>query len=402
MNAPPAWNPFRRTRRTALAWKNLVHDPRRLVLAASGVGFAALLMFSQNGFRNALLDSPVQLVKTFNADLVAVSPARTFLAGNFRFDRSLLRRAAADPDVTATQPLYIETAISRLRIVDRPSRPIRVMTVPDVAPDRWLAIDGLDAHREALRRRDTGLVDRKSRTEYGFAFDDNGTPVPQHVELADQRIDLVGSVVIGTDFSNEGTLLVSETSFADFFSFRNGGRPLEIVDLGLIRVAEHADIHEVAGRLQSIAPEKWQVMTADELMRREQTFWNTQTPVGTIFAIGTIMGFAVGVIICYQILYTSLQDAMPEFATLKAMGYPNRFFVALVIRQAIFLSVFGFVPAVLICWAMFALLEQATGLPMRLTLPRATWVLGLTASMCLISGLLALRKLIRADPASLF
>ncbi len=58
---------------TALAWKNLVADWRRLALGAAGVAFAAILMFMQNGFRNALLDSPVQLLALMKADLVAVS-----------------------------------------------------------------------------------------------------------------------------------------------------------------------------------------------------------------------------------------------------------------------------------------------------------------------------------------
>src|SRR5690606_3831657 len=123
--------------------------------------------------------------------------------------------------------------------------------------------------------------------------------------------------------------------------------------------------------------------------------WNTQTPVGKIFTIGTIMGFVVGVIICYQILYTSLQDAMPEFATLKAMGYPNRYFVGLVVRQSVFLSLFGFVPAVIVTLGLFERLEHFSGLPMRLTWGGAGTVLLLTTLMCLISGLLALRKLVR-------
>lgn len=121
-----------------------------------------------------------------------------------------------------------------------------------------------------------------------------------------------------------------------------------------------------------------------------------------IFLIGTLMGFAVGIIICYQILFTNLQDAMSEYATLKAMGYPNRFFVGLVVRQSVYLSVLGFIPAVLIALLLFRMLESLTGLPMALTVSRAGSVLVLTTLMCLISGLLALRKLVRADPASLF
>jgi hypothetical protein len=39
--------------RTPLAWKNLTHDPRRLVIAVSGVAFAVILIFMELGFLNA-------------------------------------------------------------------------------------------------------------------------------------------------------------------------------------------------------------------------------------------------------------------------------------------------------------------------------------------------------------
>ncbi|MEM8913407.1 MAG: FtsX-like permease family protein [Planctomycetota bacterium] len=394
------------TRRTPLAWKNLVHDPRRLVLAASGVGFAAVLMFTQNGFRNALLDSPIQLIQMVDAPLVAVSKARYMLPATQQFDRDLLRRAAADPDVVEIQPLFIELYLARVRVEGQPSRPIRVIAVPmrrsnaDFEP--WLSIKGLEAQRDLLRRPGTALVDTKTRKPFGFARDESGRPTRQQVDLAGRPIDIVGSVSIGTDFANEGTLLVSEESFADYFQLRNRGQPLESVDLGFIRLRDGADVQSVAARLEGMAPKQWEVLPQATLMAREQDFWQDQTPVGMIFFIGTLMGFAVGVIICYQILYTSLQDAMPEFATLKAMGYPNGYFIGLVVKQSLFLSFFGFIPAVLVSWGLFHLLGSWSGLPMLLTIPRMAGVLGLTTGMCLISGLLAMRKLLRADPASLF
>ena len=72
------------------------------------------------------------------------------------------------------------------------------------------------------------------------------------------------------------------------------------------------------------------------------------------------------------------------------------------IRQSIYLSLLGFLPAWLVSFGLFQILQWMTGLPMLLTLPRVMLVLGLTIAMCLTSGLLALRKLLRADPASLF
>jgi putative ABC transport system permease protein len=44
-------------------------------------------------------------------------------------------------------------------------------------------------------------------------------------------------------------------------------------------------------------------------------------PSAFIFGLGVAMGFIVGIVIVYQILYTDVSDHLAEYATLKAMGY---------------------------------------------------------------------------------
>ncbi len=386
--------------RTPLAWKNLTSDWRRMLLASAGVAFAAVLMFMQNGFRNALLDSPVQLVRMIECDLIAVSPARYALPTDQTFPASLLDRALSSPDIESVAPLWMEATVSYVRIAHLPRRPIRVLGLPD--QPGWFNDPRLASQYELIRLPSAALLDDRSRREYGFDLNDPESLRGQVIELANQSLRVVGTVSIGSDFANEGTLLMNQQNFSRYFPFRGNGDPLSVVDLGLIRLRSGADPQAAAAALNRLDPAAWVVMTKDELIQREIDFWNRQTPVGMIFAIGALMGFAVGVIICYQILFTSIHDAMPEYATLKAMGYPNRFFVGLVVRQSIYLSIIGFFPALAISWGLFHLLEWLAGLPMMLTFWRASLVLGLTTLMCLISGLLALRKLLHADPASLF
>lgn len=384
---------------TPLAWKNLVGDRRRLLIGISGVAFAAVLMFVQNGFRNALLDSPVQLLQSMNADLVAVSRARYALPSEQRFPAQLLQRAQQDPDVVRADPVYLEMSRASVRVAGGGRRSIRVVAVP-LRPDIFNQTE-LQLKLPLLAAPGVALLDRKTRPAYGFDVHPESLSA-QRVELVNSRVQIVGTVAVGADFANEGTLFQSPRNFAQTFSFRGGGDPLSIVDLGLIRLRADADPVSIAARLTYLDPQAWRVITKQQLTDGEVAFWNQQTPIGMIFFIGAVMGFAVGVIICYQILYTNVSDAMPEFATLKAMGYGNWFFVWVVVRQATYLALLGFVPAVLISLGLFQLLENAAGLPMMLTVGRVSVVLVMTLSMCLISGVLALRKLIAADPAALF
>jgi putative ABC transport system permease protein len=93
---------------------------------------------------------------------------------------------------------------------------------------------------------------------------------------------------------------------------------------------------------------------------------------------------------------------MSEFATLKAMGYSAWYFVRLIVSEAVLLSFIGFVPGMIVSTGLYSVLADATGLQLRMTLDSILLVLILTNAMCISSGILAVRKLLAADPANLF
>ncbi len=390
---------FRRS--TPLAWKNLTASKKQMALACGGIGFAVVLMFVQTGFRNALLDSTVQIIELFDADLYLLSRARNTLASEERLDRSVLQRAAAVAQVEAVHPVYIERMLARVRVAENRSRAIRVIGISDQAG--VIADPQTAAQINRLRRPGTALVDRRSKSFYGFELRDPERLAEQVVELAGKRIELVGLTQIGTDFVHDGTLIVRSDEIAHYFPGRNPqGDPLDRVDLGVVQLVEGADVQAVQQTLSQLGPTVFDVYTKDELIAREKRFWGQATPIGMIFMVGTVMGWIVGTIICYQILHTEISYHLPEFATLKAMGYGNTYFMQIVLAQSLYLTLLGFFPGLLIAWGLFALLSETTGLVMLLTLPRILLVLVLTAVMCLISGLIAVRRLWAADPASLF
>jgi putative ABC transport system permease protein len=115
-----------------------------------------------------------------------------------------------------------------------------------------------------------------------------------------------------------------------------------------------------------------------------------------------MMGLIVGAIICYQIQFTDINDHMSEFATLKAMGYSSGYFWRFILSQSFFLACLGFLPGCLASYAMYGLLSHYSGLVMMMTWDRVLLVWCLTLAMCVFSGGLAIRKLFRSDPASLF
>ena len=387
--------------RTPLAWLNTTSSYPKLALASSGIGFAVVLMFMQIGFLNGLFDSTVQVLRLLRADLIIISPARYTMPSERRFDFGLILRARGLAQVQEAQPLYIDRSIAEIRVIGNGARSIRAIGVP-MDCDVFLDAE-MNAKCKLLRDKHHALVDRKSKSTYGFEKEDVTKLRDQEVELSRKSIQLQEWVDIGTDFVYDGSIIVTDRGVEHFFPYRNGLLPpLAAVDLGLVVLEPGADKRAVQKEMQGLLGDAVHVYDRQALIDREIAFWATNTPIGIIFSIGTAMGLLVGVIICYQILFTDIQDHLAEFATLKAMGYGPLYFLRFVMMQSFYLSVFGFFPGWLVSWVLYQLLSNWTGLVMTLSPLRVLLVFGLTFVMCAVSGALAVRKLWEADPATLF
>jgi putative ABC transport system permease protein len=358
-------------------------------------------MFTQIGFLYGLFDSAVEVIRLMKADLVVLSPARYTVPSEQRFDYGLIDRAKGVAGVNQVIPLYMDRSLAVARGEGHVSRSIRGLGVPvDAKP---FTDEPMNRRCEELSDARMALVDRRSKETYGFEKRDLAKLRAQNVELSGQRVTLRDWVTIGTDFVYDGTLIVSEAGVERYFPTRNGrGQPLAAVDLGLIRLEPGSQIEQVRSNLQSVLGNGVEVFTHRELVDREIGFWARNTPIGIIFSIGTIMGMLIGVIICYQILFTDIQDHLPEYATLKAMGYGPGYFLRFVLAQAFYLCMSGFIPGWIVSWFLYQWLSDWTGLVMRLQPDRVFIVGMLTLIMSILSGLLAVRKLWRTDPAALF
>ncbi|QDU87705.1 FtsX-like permease family protein [Pirellulimonas nuda] len=391
---------------TPLAWKNLTHDKPRLVVIVAGIGFAVLLMFMQTGFENSLFDSQVQLVDALKGDLFIISRARFALAAEKRFPRDLLLRAQSVPGVEAAMPLYTEYARSVLkRVVGNhgskgyPIRTIAVRPQDDVFKDPKIT-----ARLAELDAPKTALIDSRSKGK-AYRLDLHGGTAlgAQPVELASQSLRIVDTFNLGVDFVHDGNLIMATDQFERYFPARNpGGSPLGVVDIGVVRLVDGADPQSLRGTLQTLLGSSVQVLTKDDFRAKEMNYWRTNTPIGPVFLAGKLLGFIVGMVICYQIIHQDISDHLPEFATLKAIGYGDNYFLRLIVGEALLLSVFGFLPGMAVSYVLYEVLRERTGLLLQMSLTQGLLVYGLTLAMCLGSGLLAVRKLRSADPASLF
>ncbi|WP_240928044.1 ABC transporter permease DevC [Thalassoroseus pseudoceratinae] len=403
-------------RRVPLAWRNLVHNKRRLVLSVAGIAFAVVLMFTQQGFYYTLLDSTAELIHRMDADLVLINPRRRMLTTPQPFEERYLLQTLGHPSVADVEPVYLEFLQSKLRTGKQSPRLIRVIAFDlEQSAVRFPSLTS-----EMLAKLDdpgTAMIDRRSKSKYfPLPLDDVNALQQANVELNNRRLEIVGTFDLGTDFINTGNLLMSSQNLAEFFPGRLGrfGDPLETIDVGLVKLHADADPETVRDELAGIVRvdaslsrrenpvRKVEVLTKQQFLEREQEYWRKGTPIGFVFTLGQGLGFFVGIVICYQIIFSGLSDLQAEFATVKAIGYRNRFLVGQVFAQSIYLAIFGFIPGCLVSIGLFHVLSSETGLIMEMVASRAMYVFLATVVMCLVSGCLAVRKILRLDPAELF
>lgn len=363
------------------------HERARLAASVGGVTFALLLMLLQLGFRNALLDSGMELLRQMDADVLVVHEEKRPFLKRDKIARERLYQSRSVDGVAWAAPVWMDRLFWR-----NPETGVeRAVRVIAFDPDLPVFLnEAVSSHIDALRRRGTALIDARSRPSLG-------TLEPGPAIVQQRRIDVIGDFELGSDFEIDGNLVVSEETFNTLTE--GNGKHVEAV---LVHLRADADPQTVAEGLRAALPGDVRVYTKAEMETRDLAYWKTGTPVSVILLVGVTLGFAVGVVICYQILYTDVLDHLAEFATLKAMGYGTWFFRFVVLFEAWLLSMIGFVPGIVLGWVMMWLLGALSGLPAGFGAMDIMQVGLLSVTMCSAAGALALRRVEQLDPAELF
>ena len=383
-------------RRIPLAWLQLTREKIRLLVALAGIAFACILMFMQLGFQDSLLESAIRFHVALKGEIFLVSPQSNALIAMNTFSQRRLYQALGFEGVRAISPVYVgfalwknpETRRTRSIFVVGVDPSADLLDLPELTPDKL----------EEIKKADVVLFDRRSRSEFGPIAEwfESGREV--FTEVGNRRVQVGGLFEMGATFGADGTILTSDLNFLRIFPQRERG----LVDIGVVQLQPGVDPQPLVQQMRALLPEDVRVLSRAEFIDMEQSYWEEGTAIGFIFGLGVAMGFIVGIVIVYQILYTDVSDHLAEYATLKAMGYTDTYLLGVVFQEAILLAGLGYIPAFALAVLLYDLTANATLLPIAMTFNRAVLVLLLAVSMCFISGAIAVRRLRAADPADIF
>ena len=384
------------------AWLQLSHQRTRLIVALSGVIFAVVIVFMQLGIRDALFDSAVRLHEGLQGDCFLISPRSTSLIAMESFPERRLIQALAFEEVDFVNPIYLGFGQWKNPETRDYWRNIFVIGFEFQEREPVFNFPGVEENLNFLKLPDMVLFDRSSRSEFGPIVADFEKQRHVTAEISDRginrKIQVAGLFELGTSFGSDGNLLTSHLNFLRIFSGRQQG----LINIGLIKLKPGSNADVFVKKLKEYLPKDVKVLSKSELIAFEKNYWQSSTAIGFIFNLGVALGIIVGVVVVYQILYSNVSEHLAEYATLKAMGYRHNYLLSMVLQQALFIAILGYIPGLLISVIQYEFAKQATLLPIMMNLPRAIFVLISTIMMCFISGATAVGKLRAADPADIF
>jgi putative ABC transport system permease protein len=383
------------TAEVPLAWLMLVKLRGRFFAAIAGIAFAVILAMVQLGFQGALYNSITRLYSSMNADLVLISPGYQSVVAREAFSERRLYQALALSQVESIAPIYMDTAEWTNPVTHHE----RFIFVVGFKPRTGVFdLPGVNNHLSEIEQPGGVLFDQASRSEFGPVgrlFQEKGSVV---TEMSGRRVDVLGLFQMGASFANSGHIITSDVNFLRLMPIRQPGD----IDVGLIRLKPRIQPDAVRTMLAAMLPDDVTVLTKQDFLDREKSYWSHNLPIGFLFRASLVMSLIVGAVVVYQILYSGVSEHLAEYSTLKAIGYTDLRLFKVVLQEALILSVLGFIPGFLLAVVVYQIVHSATLLPIQMTISRTIAAYLLTAIMCSVAGAMAMHKLYSADPADVF
>ena len=382
-------------RKVPLVAALIVRQPIRTITGICGIALACLLMFVQLGFRDGLFNQSVRVHHALITDLVVINRDSSSLATMRPFPGQRLGQIYGDKDVVEVNSLRIRPLRWRNQLTDR-SRNILAIGVNPNNPQLDLGATREDT--DSIKGLFNVLFDADSRKEFGpiATYVRRGEKVSS--EVNGYRLNVSGLISIGPSFAYDGYIVASRQTVEALITDGTQGD----AELGLVTLKEGSSKMDAMKRIQASMPEDVKVLTKQEYIEYERNYWRNGSSIGFVFNFGTLLGLVVGATMIYQVLYTDVTDHLPEYATLRAMGYNMGYLYSVVIRQGMVISLMGYIPSLGLGTLAYVIIRKGTniGVEMTSSIMVAVFVLSIISSS--LSAILVTRRLWAADPAEIF
>ncbi len=410
----------------SLARKNLLKDLPRFLVAQAGIMFAVSLVTIQTGILKGFTRSTTLLIDSSAAELWVASENIVNFELTEPFPYVQVNRVADVEGVARAEGLlissgrwYTDGRLTTLRIfgfdptgelfrpgqVSRESlnalsapytalidqtnkRSFRIEQVGDTARIRQLPVMVVGFTRDTQ-----SLVSSKfvfASLENANAYASSGFSAGLTCQLGDGDITCVNAYQRDPDAAETSSPNSPEPLAAD--------APITYV---LVKASPGESLEALKSRIEQAVPGT-KTFTKAELIETTQSYWQNRTGIGFILGLGAIVGIIVGMIVVAQILYTSVTENLREFGTLKAIGASDWDIYSVILEQALWMAVLGYIPGLGLCLGVGTWTAATQGIVVLITPLSAAGIFGITVAMCVGSAVFAIQKVTRVDPGIVF
>lgn len=248
--------------------------------------------------------------------------------------------------------------------------------------------------REALYEPDAVIIDSVGAAKL---FPEGFDPIGVRLELNDRRAVIRGIVDVDPSFTSQ---VILYTRYSNALAFVPGTR--NRMSFILAHSSDGLTAKQVTNRITEATGLK--ARTREEFARDGVDFIIENTGIPVNFGITVALGFIVGVAIVGLTFSLFIRDNIKQFGALKAIGVTNNKIRMMVAAQAFLVGLVGYgigilLAAIFIAWGA-AGSPDFKGFYTPWQIPVLTAFVVMT--MILITGWLALRSVLKTEPAEVF
>ncbi|MBW4501252.1 MAG: FtsX-like permease family protein [Scytonema hyalinum WJT4-NPBG1] len=391
----------------SIARKNLLEDIPRFLVAQAGILFAVSLVTIQTGLQYGFARSSSQLIDQSRADIWVSSKNMQHLGLTIPIPYEQVTKARKVAGVDKAEGVIIDGALWHELQTDE----ITSVTLVGADPQ------GMLFDRSTIVQGSFNDLKQPFR----FIIDKTGLDGIHLKTLGEVgEINNIGAKLVGFTQGTQsiifGTLMFTSLETAN--TYRNYGTqttasPTNVgtsaknptstdqISFVLIRAKPGQNISKLKRDLEQALPDT-RAYTRQQMSKITQVYWQERSGIGFILGLGAVVGVVVGAVVVSQILYASVTDHIKEFGTLKAMGASDWFIYNVIIEQALWMAILGYLPGIALCLGVAAWTSTAQGIVILITPISAATVFGITVLMCVSSAVFAIQKVTRVDPAIVF
>lgn len=380
--------------KSAMLWiaiRMLTGDAQKFYGLVFGIAFSTLLITQQlTIFINLLERGASGAHNVPSADIWVMDQVSRTTDVSYPMPPTALDKVRSVPGVAWAVPHLRATA--SVRTSDGDLEGVSIIGVDDATliglPRRMI-----EGSVDVLSQPDSVIIDDVGTIRM---FEDGRDPIGERLELNDQRAVVRGVADVIPGFTSQVTLY---TKYSQALRYVPGTR--NRLTFVLVGKADNVSAGELVQRIESQTGLK--ARTREDFASDGIDFIVQNTGIPLNFGITVALGFIVGVAIVGLTFSLFIRDNIRQFGALKAIGVTNRTIARMVAAQAGLVGLIGYglgvIGTVLFIWSFSG---EATfkGFYIPWQIPLISLVA--VALILALTGWLALRSVLRTEPASVF